>query len=230
LRFSGTIRKFVIPGGIGLLLLFLQTCSNDDKAGAREEGMIEFQTRAMDETHPLYGFAPDVATLKFKGNKFIMEMSTMGMFNMSIIGDSKSKTMAQTVKFMNIKQACIEKEKDLDEENRDYALKFDETTETKKIAGLKAYKVKVTKVNEPGVTFDAWYTKELGMEDCNALTPYAPIRGVLLDYRIKKFGMEMHFLAKSYKNISVADHSFEIPATMKIVPKEEMEKFFQDLQ
>ncbi len=157
-------------------------------------------------------------------------MSTMGMFNTSVIGDSKTKTIAQTIKFMNIKQACIENETDLQAENLENAVNIEETKETKEIAGLKCYKLKVTKVNEPNVSFDAWYTKDLGMESCNALTPYAKVKGVLMDYRIKKMGMELHFEAKSYQHVEVPDHVFEVPASMKIVSKEEMEKFFQDLQ
>jgi hypothetical protein len=215
-----------------LLLSFvlLTTSCSDDKKGAREEGVIEFDTKAVDETHPLYGFAPSSATLKFKGKKFVIEMSTMGMFNIAIIADSKKKTVAQTVKFMNIKQACIESQKELEQENKDFELKLDETGETKQMIGLNAHKVKATKVKDPGVTFDVWYTTDLGMEDCNSLTPYAPIKGMLLDYRIKKNGLELHFLAKSYKNISVPDLAFEIPATMKIVSREEMAKLFADLQ
>jgi hypothetical protein len=205
-------------------------CNSEGLSKSKEEGVIEFQTRALDETHPLYGFAPDNATLKFKGNKFVLEMSTMGMFNMSIIGDTKAKTMAQTVKFMNIKQASIDREKDLEEANSDYALKLEETGETKQMLGFTCHRVKVTKVYEPNVTFDAWYTKDLGLENCNALTPYAPLKGVLLDYRIKKFGMEMHFLAKSYKKEKVNEHNFDIPASMKVVSREEMQKFFEDLQ
>jgi len=218
--------------GTGLLVLLffhLPSCKSEDEAGD-EEGIIEFNTFALDETHPLYGFAPASATLKFKKEKFVIEMSTMGMFNTSIIGDNKSKTLAQTIKFMNIRQACVENEKDLMLENQDYELKIEETKESKEIIGLKCYKLKVNKVKEPNVVFDAWYTKELGMENCNALTPYAKVKGVLIDYRIKKMGMEMHFEAKSYHKTKVPDNTFEIPASMKIVSKEEMEKFFQDLQ
>ena len=206
------------------------SCNQDKSSSDRDEGVIEFQTRALDETHPLYGFAPDDATLRFKGDKFALEMSTMGMFNMSIIADNKAKTMAQTVKFMNIKQASIDKEKDVEEGNKDYQLQLEETEETKDIIGFKCFKIKVTKLQEPKESFDAWYTKDLGMENCNALTPYSPIKGVLLDYRIKKFGMEMHFLAKTYKPTAVPDNTFEIPASMKVVSHEEMAKFFQDLQ
>jgi hypothetical protein len=221
---------FIRTAATALLLGSMASCGGGKVTNRSEEGVIEFDTRAVDEKHPLYGFAPSSATLKFKGSKFIIEMSTMGMFNTSIIGDAKAKTLAQTIKFMNIKQACIEHEKDLALDNQNYPIKIEETSETKEIAGLKCFKLKVTKLNEPSSTFDAWYTKELGMEDCNALTPYAPVKGVLMDYRIKKMGMEMHFAAKSYQHVEVADHNFEIPASMKIVSKEEMTKFFNDLQ
>lgn len=224
------ITKISFAAGFFLLVILLSACGGGEKSGNKEEGIIEFDTKGVDPDHPLFGFAPSSAILKFKKDKFIIEMSTMGMFNTSVIVDSKAKTIAQTVKFLDIKQACIEHEKDLAEENAEYALNIEETGETKKIIGLKCYKARVTKVNEPNVKFDVWYTKELGMEDCNALTPYAQIKGILMDYRIKKMGMELHFAAKSYKHIQIPDNAFEIPASMKIVPKEEMEKFINNLQ
>lgn len=212
-----------------LLISAVTFVSCGSGAGGKEEGIIEFDTKGVDETHPLYNLAPTSATLKFKKEKFILEMSVMGMFNTTIIGDSKAKTMAQTVKFLNIKQACIETEKDLVADNEDFALKIEETDETKEIIGFKCHKAKVTKISDPTVTFDVWYTKELGMKDCNALTPYAQLEGVLVDYRIKKMGMEMHFSAKSYKNAEIPDNTFEIPASMKIVSKKEMADFFAKL-
>jgi hypothetical protein len=230
LRYIKPILKYSYFTGLLFLFCLNYSCDSDKISGAKEEGIIEFDTKAVDEKHPLYGFAPSSATLKFKGEKFLLEMSTMGMFNTSIIGDTKAKTMVQSIRFMNIRQACIEHEVDLIDDNKEYAMTIEETNETKKIAGLKSHKIKVTRHSEPKVSFDAWYTKELGMENCNALTSYAPVKGVLLDYRIKKMGMEMHFVARSYKNTEVPDQTFEVPASMKIVSKEEMAKFFEELQ
>ena len=210
--------------------VFFSSCGGANKAGGNEEGIIEFDTKGVDEKHPLYGLAPNSATLKFKKEKFIVEMSTMGMFNTTIIGDTKAKTMAQTVKFMDIKQACVENEKEVLADNSDYELKIEETKETKKIANLKCYKLNVSMVKDPNIKFDAWYTKDLGLEDCNLLNPYAAVHGVLMDYRVKKMGLEMHFIAKTYKKLEVPDNSFEVPASMKIVSKEEMAKFFANLQ
>jgi hypothetical protein len=152
----------------------------------------------------------------------------MGMFNTTIIGDTKTKTVTQTVKFLDIKQACIENEKDIIADNLNFPIKIEETKETKEIIGLISHKIKVTMANNPNVTFDAWYTKELGMPDCNSLNPYAMIKGVLLDYRVKKMGLEMHFVARSMKKVEVPENTFEIPSSMKVVGKEEMAKVFSN--
>jgi len=211
------------------LITQLASCKPSE-AGGENEGIIEFDTKAIDQTHPLAGLAPGSATLKYKNDKFVMEMSTMGMFNTAIIGNITEKTMVQTVKFMDIKQACVENEKDIQSENDRYKLKIEETKETKKILGFKCIKLKVTMVENPSVVFDAYYTKDLGMPDCNALTPYAEVKGVLLDYRAKKMGMELHFIAKKHKKEAIPENVFEIPAYMRIVSKEAMTKFFTDLQ
>ncbi len=220
-KIKGIISTLLVLG----MMWSLSGCGPGGKGG-KEEGIIEFDTKGVDEKHPLYGLAPSSATLKFKGDKFAIEMSTMGMFNTAIIGDIKAKTITQTVKFLDIKQACIQNENDIKADNLDFALKLDETGETKKIANLKCYKVRATKINEPNVSFDVWYTKELGLENCNALTPYAQLKGVLIDYRIKKLGLEMHFVAKHYEHAVVPDNTFEIPPSMKIISQEEMAKFF----
>ena len=209
-------------------MVTIASCKGEHKGG-NEEGIIEFDTEAMDKNHPLYGFAPSEATLKFKKEKFIIEMSAMGMFNTSIIGNCKTKTMTQAVRFLNINQACTENEKDIVASNNDYPIKIEETEETKDILGFKCYKARVTKTNEPSVSFDVWYTKDLGMEDCNALTPYAQLKGIMLDYRIKKMGIEMRFKATSYSNTEIPNKVFEIPSDAKIISKDEMAEFFNSL-
>jgi hypothetical protein len=221
------IISFYIPAAA--LLLLPVSCERNNKPAGNNEGIIEFKTTAINKTDPLFELAPTKATLKFKDGKFIIEMSVMSVFNTSVISDAKSRTMTQTVKFMNIKQYCVENEKDLEPENEEYRLTLRETDETKEIAGLKCHKVKATKVNNPAVSFDVWYTKELECLNCNVLTPYAGLNGVMMDYRIKKMGLEMHFVAQSFKSEEVAENTFEIPPHLKKVSKEEMAKIFTDL-
>lgn len=209
------------------LVLSLQSCKSDDKAsadaGSNTEGVIEFETKAVDQEHPMASLAPSSATLKYKDRHFVMEMSSFG-FNTNIYGDLEKKTMTQTIKFFDLKQACLENESDIKKENDDFKIKIEETKETKQIAGLKCYKLKVSMVDSPQVTFDAYYTKDLGVGDFNKLSPYAQIKGMLIDYRAKRMGMEMHFKAKEVKHTLVDDESFTIPKDVNFVSKETIRK------
>lgn len=116
------------------------------------------------------------------------------------------------------------------DENKNYALNFVETDEIKKIAGYDCKKVKVDMVNNPGVTFDIYYTSELGMDSINNIGPYKKIKGMLMQYRLKKLGLEMCFTATSVKKQEVKEDVFEVPPYYEIVTRSEMEKLFADIQ
>ena len=206
-------------------LLFSSCKRENDKIV--NEGEIEFEVTAVDPNHPWAGMIPTTATMKFKDDKFLMEMSTMGMFTTTFICDQAGKTLTQMVKFLDIKQACIEKEVEIKKENLDYKLKWEECKETKVIAGYKCKKLNVVMVDHPEVKYEAYYTNEMGAENVNDLSPYNGVKGMLMQYRLKKMGLELQFTAKSVKKSEVADNVFEIPAYFKIVSKPEIEKIFQ---
>lgn len=225
--------RFIIKIALTILIVFfvslIPSCKGEtDKVS--DEGQIEYETKVVDENHPLSGLAPSSAILKFKKQKFIMEMSTMGMFNTMFMVDFNNRTLTQMVKFMDVKQACIETEKDIQIENELYKLKIEETNDTKVIAGYKCYRLKVTMVDDASKTFDAYYTKDMQVDHVNSLSPYASVKGMLMQYRLKKMGLELQFTAKSVKCVEVPDNTFELPAYFKIVSKEEMAKFFSGLQ
>lgn len=207
------------------------SCGNSKKtANSLSEGLIEYNATVVDENHPMAGLAPGSATVRFKENKLEVEMSTMGIFNTIFISNPSKRTLSQMVKFMDIKNACIQTENDLKGENDSYALKFEESKETKKIAGYTCKKLKATLVNDPSVTFDVFYTDELGADSINNLGPYKGVKGMLMEYRLKKLGLEMSFTATEVKKEEITDDVFEIPAYYKIVTRQEMEKLFEDIQ
>ncbi len=220
----GAIIKFICS--IVLLLAVLPGCKNsNDKI--LNEGVIEFDVTAVDPNHPWAGMIPSTATLKFKDDKFLLEMSTMGMFTTTFICDQTGKTLTQMVKFLDIKQACIETEEMIKKENAGYRVKWEETKETKLLGGYKCKKLNVTMVDDPSVKFEAYYTSEMGAENVNDLSPYIGVKGMLMQYRLKKMGLELQFTAKSVKKADITDNIFEIPAYFKIVDKAEIEKIFQ---
>lgn len=212
------------------LLIVLSCCDSKKTDKALTEGLIEFNAEVVDQSHPMAGLAPSSAIVKFKDNKLQVEMSTMGIFNTTFISDPDKKTLTQMVKFMDIKNACIQTEADLIQENKAYELKLVETTETKNIAGYTCKKVNASMVSNPAVCFEVYYTDELGMDSINNIGPYKDIHGMLMQYRLKKLGLEMCFTAKAVKNEEIKNTVFEVPAFYKIVTRSEMEKFFNDIQ
>lgn len=209
----------------------LVSCSDSKRAeNALTEGVIEYNAEVVDQSHPMAGLAPGSATVKFKGNRLQVEMSTMGIFNTIFISDPGKKTLTQMVKFMDIKNACIQTEADLEQENKDYELKLEEVKETKKIAGYNCKKVKATYVNNPSESFDVYYTQDLGLDSINNIGPYKQLKGMLMQYRLKKLGLEMCFTATAVKAEEIKDDVFEVPAFYKIVTRPEMEKLFEDIQ
>lgn len=221
--------KLILHSFSILLGISLVSCSPGKKENEISEGVIEYSTNVVDENHPLAGLAPSSATMKFKGGRLMIEMSTMGMFNTTFISDPQKKTLSQMVKFMDIKNACIETEKDLQDEDKDYKMTFEPSKDTKIIAGYKCKKVVATMVNNPSISFDVYYTDEIDCDSINYLSPYRGIKGMLMDYRLKKLGIEMHFTATSVKKEEVPETTFDIPAFYKIVTREEMEKIFVDI-
>jgi len=224
-----TKRIFFISAFFSLLALV--SCSDSKRAeNALTEGVIEYNAEVVDQSHPMAGLAPGSATVKFKGNRLQVEMSTMGIFNTIFISDPGKKTLTQMVKFMDIKNACIQTEADLEQENKDYELKLEEVKETKKIAGYNCKKVKATYVNNPSESFDVYYTQDLGLDSINNIGPYKQLKGMLMQYRLKKLGLEMCFTATAVKAEEIKDDVFEVPAFYKIVTRPEMEKLFEDIQ
>jgi len=212
-------------------LMTLMSCSGSKKSEkALTEGVIEYNAEVVDQSHPMAGLAPGSATVKFKDNRLQVEMSTMGIFNTIFISDPSKKTLTQMVKFMDIKNACIQTKADLSQENKDYELILEEVKGTKKIAGYNCKKVKATYINKPTENFDVYYTNELGLDSINNIGPYKQLKGMLMQYRLKKLGLEMCFTATAVKKEEIKEDVFEVPAFYKIVTRTEMEKLFEDIQ
>jgi hypothetical protein len=114
-------------------------------------------------------------------------------------------------------------------ENNKYKLTFKETNETKMIAGYKCKKVIATKVSDPSVTFDVYYTPDIGSENSNELTPYKELKGMPLDYRVLRLGLEMHFVATCVKSEEIKDSDFDVPSYYKILNRPEFDKEFNRL-
>ncbi len=224
------IKHIIISSIIVSSICIGLSCSGPHKAeNAFTEGIVEYKADVINSTHPLASFAPSTATVKLKNDKWLLEMSTMGIFNIYFSCNLANKTLAQMIKYMDIKNACIETDTMLFEENNKYKLTFKETNITKMIAGFKCKKLIATKVSAPNESFDVFYTEDIGPENGNDLTPYKGIKGMPMDYRVMRLGLEMHFVATSAKGGEVKDVDFEIPSFYKILTRPEFDTEFNRL-
>ncbi len=174
--------------------------------------------------------APGKMTVKFKKELFASEMSVMGVFTTTFISNPIKKNLTVLVKMFDVKQACIDDEKAIKAECDAYKLEFEETKETKVIAGYKCKKVIVTMSDDPTIKYDVYYTEELNVTNPNFSNPYNKINGMLMQFRLKKFGLEMEFTAQGVTKEDVPDETFELPAYYKVITKAEMDEVFKSIQ
>ena len=214
-----------------VLLSFLASSCKYANPKYINEGVIEYDAKPVDENNPMAGYAPSKMTVKFKKNMLAAEMSVMGgIFTTTFIFNPTKKTLTQLVKMLDLKQACIEDEAAILKENKDYQLVFEETSEKKEIAGYSCKKVIATMPDDPTVKFDVYYTDELNVSNPNENTPYSQLKGMLMQYRLKKLGLELEFTAKGVTKEKIADTDFELPAYYKVITLKEMDEFFKSIQ
>jgi hypothetical protein len=213
-----------------VLLAFIASSCKYANPKYINEGVIDYDAKPVNENDPMAGYAPGKMIVKFKENKLSFELSVMGMFTTTFIFNPVKKTLTQLVKVFDVKQACIENKADLIEENKGYELSFEETNEKKEIAGYACKKVIATRVDDPTSKFDVYYTDELNVTNINDNTPYAEIKGMLMQFRLKKLGLEMEFTAKGVQKEKLANDEFELPAYYKVISKQEMAEFFKSIQ
>ncbi len=213
--------------GMGLLV----ACDTNKQKSENfiSEGIIEYKADVINMAHPLSLYAPSDATLKLKNNNWVMEMSKMGFFNIYYCCNLGKGTLTQMIKCLDIKNACIDDTIGLKTENDNYLLTFKHTDKDSVIAGYKCKKVIATKVLEPQTSFAVYYTEDIGPENGNELTPYKALKGMPMDYRIMRLGLEMRFIATSVKKQEIKDADFEVPSFYKILTREKFDDEFNKL-
>jgi hypothetical protein len=213
-----------------LYILCVTGCSSSDEKFI-SEGAIEYDAAVVDQSNPMATLAPNKMTIKFKNNKSSAEMSAgMGLFSTAFISDPENKSMTQLVKLLNKKFSLVQHDADIKKENGIYPMEITDVKGTKVIAGYKCQKAHVKVKDENTSEFDIYYTKELNIKDPNFANPFYKVDGVLMEYQMKKFGLEMKFTAKAVKNEDIDDATFELPADYKPITKEAMDELFLGLQ
>jgi hypothetical protein len=222
-------KRSILFGIIGIVIWATACKQTDEKFIS--EGEIVYDATVIDQNNPMATMAPSKMTVRFKANKSCAEMSAgMGLFSTSFISDPEKKSVTQLVKILNKKFLSVQDENSINKENQHFPLELVRTNETKLIAGYKCTKAHVIPKDKTTPPFDIYYTEELNIKKPNFTNPFYMVDGVLMEYQLKKFGLEMKFVARSVKNDLVDDKYFQTPQDYKKVTEKEMRAIFDDLQ
>ena len=225
------MKKQVLPILIGLIYILLGTGCETHNEKFISEGVMEYDAAVIDQSNPMASLAPSKMTIRFKNNKSAAEMSAgMGLFCTTFISNPETKSLTQLVKLLNKKFSLVQNEKEIKKENEAYPIEITPTKETKIIAGYNCIKAHAKFKDNSAPDFDFYYTKELDIQHPNFANPFNVVDGVLMEYQMKKFGLEMKFTLKSVKKESIDDATFDLPSDYKKISQQEMNSLFEGLQ
>ena len=230
---SYQLKKLLITGVTicGLILLFVG-CDHGLFHSRIAEGTIEYKITVLDTANALAKFAPDKMTVKFKKNKAYAEMvAGMGLFETSFINDEPAMKITQMVRMLTKKVAYVADTAAINKElTKDLQLIITPTDETKMIAGYKCKKVTAKDKDGKFPPFDIYYTKEIKLENPNWATPFKDIDGVLMEYKISKYGFYMEFTAQQVTPDKIDDDIFTMPPEYKLISKQQIDELYKGFE
>ena len=216
---------------IGFSIAVFSGC-NSFTTGKISEGTIEYAV-----TYPpgqkndfMTSLMPGAIKYNFKNNEASVDLEiSMGIVSTSLISNLNKKEVIQTLKIMGKKYAVVMDtvgvQQMIDKEPKSKITFIDGT---KMIAGYNCKHAKVTYESDTIAPFDVYYTEDINIENPNWSSPFRDIKGVLMEFHIKKYGLEMILTAKSVSKKNIEDRVFELSPDYKVISMEEMDKMFSD--
>lgn len=219
---SLTIRIFALS-----MLAFLWACEEKTTTSKISEGIIEYKAAPVNPKSSLSMMFPDKMTVKFKNDYTLAELDAgVGAMHIAFLSDPNKRTFTNMVSFLDKKAAVLDSSAI---RTRNYYLPdytVTETKETKKIAGYTCKKA-ILKFADKSPDMEVWYTNELQVNQPNWSNAFYKIDGVLMDYRLRKFGLELHFTANSVMPAKIDSTVFTIPADYKMISEDELDQSLQ---
>ncbi len=199
-------------------------CSENPFSKSLKEGIIEYKAEPVNAKESMAMWAPDNMEVKFKDGMWTANLEAgMGAMRMDFISDPNKKQFISLVSFLG-KFYSIMEGAELDSTNK-YLPDYDVTYpgDKKNIAGYDCEKA-VLNFKDGSPSMEVWYTKDIQIENPNWSNAYYKIDGVLMDYNLRKFGLELHFTATSVSEAQIDPSVFEIPDDYKQKPNSELEQ------
>lgn len=220
---------------IALIPLIIITSGCDSFNGAVNQGIITYDIsypRPIEDKW-METLMPSEMEMQFKNNKINTELTFgLGTIKMGFITNTEDKKLHELLKFFtnrNVSHRGTNQIEELLDKIPPHTIEL--LPDTKSIIGFLCHKALVhVKSPSENYSYDLWYTKEIELKDPNWCTPFNKIPGVLMEYRIEKFNVVMHFTAVEMKQTEIPDTEFLIPSKYKEISIEAMQKNLEGLK
>jgi hypothetical protein len=203
---------------------------NASKSSGPTEGIIEYEIKVLDNKNPILttDLLPGTMVTRFKNDCMSQELSAgMGMFSTTFVSNLEKKSVFQTLQMLGKKYSCVADSIQLvDIINKEPLLNFELVPGEKIIAGYTCKKAIAKYADGSKPPIEVYYTEEIAVKDPNFYFNYHQIKGVLMEFIVTRYMIEMRLTAKTVKNEAVADSYFNLDSSSKIVSLEEMNSYF----
>ena len=210
------------------LSLFVYGCGPDAAFEKHvSEGVILYDVcyPELDSNHLMLEMLPDEMVMTFKGNKWRSDLRTgAGIVEMSVIADGENKKLHNMVKLFSDRYVLSLNHQGalmMTDVLPPFQIKALEVTDT--LAGALCKHVLIDFGAAKGESYEFAYTNEIDIQHPNWCTPYHEIQGVLLDYRIENYGMNMHLVARQIIPSPVDDVTFEVDEKYEPLTRQEFD-------
>ena len=211
-----------------VLLIILKSCGS----GKISEGVIEYEVTYPDfqGSDMMKGMLPGKMTMKFKDGKFVTTVSKGKSIKTIFIADCRNKTLISAFQFGTKKLYVVLTEKEINKMLKEFPkVEYLDIKGRDSLAGFFCKKKVAVFEDISYKESELWYTEEIDLPNPNWCYPYKEITGVLLRCDLDRYGLRMNLKAKSFKEESVADEDFEVPAGFKRVRFADLEKEIKKL-
>ncbi|HAN17313.1 MAG: hypothetical protein A2X13_00520 [Bacteroidetes bacterium GWC2_33_15] len=219
---------------VALIIISIFSCKKFEFKDRIKEGYIEYNIEYLDDSLDRFmkGLLPKKMIVKFKNNNTINKIESLsGIVSFTHIQNSRDKKNTTLVKIMNKKYRYAEK---IDESSLFFedipGIKIETLDEIKQVAGLTCYKAKVTIPNREIEPFYIYYTNDIIIHKPNANTPFRSLDGVLLEFQVKLYSMNMKLTATKIVETEIDSDEFKIPEGYIPINRKTMEKILSTLK
>ncbi len=216
--------RFIISS---LIIILLVGCSTENKNKIKE-GYIEYEVIYLNkEKESLYSFMlPKTMVMAFKKNRIKSSLvGFSGNFAFATITNTKSDSSIALFQIMNQKYYYLENKKGPSELFGNMpGIHINESKDTSVISGIRCNIANVKSEVDSFSPFNVLYTKDIKIHNPNKKNPFYKIDGVLMDFQVNLYNMDMRFIAKKVTETNVPDSIFRIPDDYKRISYETVNK------